>query len=127
MAARVDFERLESWMGSKDAVWAVLDIFVSDAPKRLASLRAKHAAGDLAGACLEAHSMKGAARNLGLEALAQRCESLEARAKVGDAPAVATGIEEVASNLAEAIRHIADERASARQDVRGPLAPPPDR
>jgi HPt (histidine-containing phosphotransfer) domain-containing protein len=68
-----------------DAVLArLLKLFMSHAPSRRRALDDALAAGDLELVATEAHALKSPSRNIGALALAQHCETVEARARHGD-------------------------------------------
>jgi HPt (histidine-containing phosphotransfer) domain-containing protein len=66
----------------------LVDIFLTDTPKRLADLEQALAAGDLVTAGRAAHSVKGAAGNFGAAALARAALRAESEAKAGRGDAV---------------------------------------
>lgn len=64
-----------------------VDQFVTRAPQRVAELNAYAGAGNLASLAEAAHSLRGAAGNLGAFRLALLLGRIEAAGKTGDAPA----------------------------------------
>ena len=69
--------------GDAAVVAELIDLFLQDAPARLAQAREALAAGDAAEIGESAHSLKGSARNLRAEQLAKACEALEKMGKTG--------------------------------------------
>ena len=63
--------------GDATVVAELIDLFLQDAPARLAQARESLATGNVVGIVEAAHSLKGSARNLRAERLAQACETLE--------------------------------------------------
>ena len=80
MLDRAVLERLRDEVGDADGaiVLDVIDLFLVDAPKRLAEVR--HGLVDGVPECVErgAHTLKGSSANLGAVRLARQCELLEA-------------------------------------------------
>ena len=66
----------------------LVDIFLTDTPKRFVELEQALAAGDLATARRAAHSVKGSAGNFGAAALVRAAFRAESEAKAGKADAV---------------------------------------
>lgn len=62
-------------------------VFVDYSRNRVDALRAATAAGDLVGAAAAAHTLKGSARQLGLNAMGHACAAVEDACKQGDAAA----------------------------------------
>ena len=81
--ARADDLGFGSTPEDRAAYAGLLRGFVERAPALTADLRAALVTGDGPTLAAAAHSMKGAASNLGAEALAARCEVLEARGRAG--------------------------------------------
>jgi HPt (histidine-containing phosphotransfer) domain-containing protein len=75
---------LASAGGDAEFARQLATIFVEEASKRLAALRAAAEASDLPALEAAAHSLKGAAAALGYEELARRAQSLEAEAHAGN-------------------------------------------
>ena len=94
-------------MGDDRLVRRILAAFPEDLDNILASIRAARDAGDLPAAARAAHTLKGAAANLGAAPLRAACDALEKAAVAADAPAVANHATEVfaaAETLRTAIR-----------------------
>ncbi len=70
--------------GSDAVLVKLLGLFMSHAPSRRRALDDALAAGDLELVAVEAHALKSPSRNIGALALAQHCETVEARARQGD-------------------------------------------
>jgi HPt (histidine-containing phosphotransfer) domain-containing protein len=69
--------------GDAAVVSELIDLFLKDAPARLAQAQAALGAGDAAEFLEAAHSLKGSARNLRAEKLAKVCEAIEKMGKSG--------------------------------------------
>jgi HPt (histidine-containing phosphotransfer) domain-containing protein len=94
-------------MGDDRLVRRILAAFPDDLDNILASIRDARDAGDLPAAARAAHTLKGAAANLGAAPLRAACDALEKAAVAADAPAVANHATEVfaaAETLRTAIR-----------------------
>jgi two-component system sensor histidine kinase BarA len=70
--------------GTDAVLVKLLTLFLSHAPSRRRALDDAVAAGDLELVAVEAHALKSPSRNIGALALAQHCETVEARARHGD-------------------------------------------
>jgi HPt (histidine-containing phosphotransfer) domain-containing protein len=74
---------------SKDCGYDLLrkaaDIFFSEAPERIAELRATIAAHDLARAVQIAHQLRGAAGCVGITSVGELCAEIEANSRQGNA------------------------------------------
>jgi len=70
--------------GNNHLAAVVLEAFVQDMPCRIASLKKLLDRGDAPGAALEAHSIKGAAANVGGDALRAAAYAIEIAADSGD-------------------------------------------
>jgi len=80
--------------------------FVQLSEKNLAQMQQALAAGDLAGLCRGAHSLKSSARTVGAMALGQHCAWLEAAAREGDAAVCQAEMDGLPHHLGLACRHI---------------------
>ena len=96
---------LNRMMGDRDLVRAVVDGFLGDVPSRLAALEASFAGNDATGLTREAHSIKGAAANMGAEALRQAAAKVEQAGRCGDLEAARRLLPEVAQCFA-AVREL---------------------
>jgi HPt (histidine-containing phosphotransfer) domain-containing protein len=70
-------------MGDEETAKVVLDIFLEDIPKQLDAVKAAMDACDPAALVLAAHSIKGAAANIGGEALREAAAEIEQACKAG--------------------------------------------
>jgi len=61
----------------QDVPRRIVELYLSDAPARLAELWRAHSAGDARALEAAAHSLKGSSANLGASALAELCHQLE--------------------------------------------------
>ncbi|MGE0040523.1 MAG: Hpt domain-containing protein [Vicinamibacterales bacterium] len=71
--------------GEPDVLAEVLELFLEDAPARVAAIEAAAAAGDTRGLERAAHGLKGSAGNIGALGLQAICKTLEACGREGDA------------------------------------------
>jgi CheY-like chemotaxis protein/HPt (histidine-containing phosphotransfer) domain-containing protein len=81
---------LERLMGDEDLANTILEGFLEDIPRQIQTLRESLDAGDIQTAERQAHTIKGAAANVGGEALRALALEMEMAAKAGD-PAGAAG------------------------------------
>ena len=70
--------------GEPDVLAEVLQLFLQDVPRRIATLRAAWTHGDAAEVHKTAHSLKGSAGNVGATALHAVCRQLDEKGRVGD-------------------------------------------
>lgn len=75
---------LERTMGDEELMHTVITVFLEDMPKQLKTLGEALAAGDCATAERTAHSIKGAAGNVGGKQVQQEALAIEKAAKSGD-------------------------------------------
>ena len=71
-------------MGDRDLAQTIVGGFLEDIPQQLAALESHLAARDTAAAGLQAHSIKGAAANVGGVALERAALAMEHAGKAGD-------------------------------------------
>jgi HPt (histidine-containing phosphotransfer) domain-containing protein len=86
--------------GDDRLVRPVFDCFLTDVPQQLRILAAYVASGDSAGAVRLAHSIKGAAANVGGEVLRDCASAMERAASVGLMAVVAAQIPELEAQFA---------------------------
>jgi signal transduction histidine kinase/CheY-like chemotaxis protein/HPt (histidine-containing phosphotransfer) domain-containing protein len=101
--------------GNRELVWTLLDIFVKDIPGQIATLKACLHAGDIAGATRQAHTIKGAAANVGGELLRKVAGEMENRGKAGDFSAMSAWLPEMEGQfrqLAETMEKVKHENYS---------------
>jgi CheY-like chemotaxis protein len=79
----------------EEMVAIILARFLESAPQQIASLRSLLEAGDVEGATRQAHSLKGAASNVGGERLRQVAFAVERAARAGDLRAAAEHLVEL--------------------------------
>ena len=89
----VSLARIERLRGSLPNSLALvdemIDLFLSDLPKRLTAIAEAFQHGDAAALALQAHALRGGAANFGASRLDKVCEELEQigeRGTLGDAP-----------------------------------------
>lgn len=96
----------------------VADVFFSDYPRQLDSLRASAQSGDAATFRRAAHSLKGVLRNFQDEGAAEKAFLLESRGQSGDLAGVEPMIEELAADvkrLEVRLRRLIEERLADTQ------------
>jgi CheY-like chemotaxis protein/HPt (histidine-containing phosphotransfer) domain-containing protein len=79
---------LERLMGDEDLARTIREGFLNDIPQQIARLKEYLEAGDAASAARQAHTIKGAASNVGAEALRAVAFELEKAGQAGDLGAV---------------------------------------
>ncbi len=82
-------------MDDENLAKEIVAIFLDDTPRQIAALKAHLAAGTASGAERQAHSIKGAAVNVGGEALCAVAAEIETAAKAGDLAGVADRMPEL--------------------------------
>ncbi|HXP90830.1 MAG TPA: ATP-binding protein [Fibrobacteria bacterium] len=97
---------LERVMGDEDLARAVMDTFVQEMPSLLETLKQSLCDGDLGRIELYAHSIKGAAANLGMDRSSNAACRIEAAAKAKDPACAAAGLPELERELASAFSEI---------------------
>ena len=76
---------LEIASGDDDLITELIQAFRSDAMGRIQRIQGAVAAGDFSRIRAEAHAIKGSARQVGADAVADRCQELERVAQAGNA------------------------------------------
>ena len=79
---------LERLMDDEELARTILDGFLEDIPRQIEALRGYLEAGDAPGAGRQAHTIMGAAANVGGERLREAAFEMEKAAKAGDLSAV---------------------------------------
>jgi HPt (histidine-containing phosphotransfer) domain-containing protein len=82
--AIVERLRLLTPPGKPDVLHEILTVFLTDVPRRMASLKAAWQAGDAPAVQRAAHSLKGSSGNIGADPMHQVCRAIDERAKIGD-------------------------------------------
>jgi PAS domain S-box-containing protein len=75
---------LDRMMGDDDLARMVIETFLDDAPKQIEALRGFLSAGDVSGTERQAHTIKGAAANIGGEVLRALAFKMEKTARAGN-------------------------------------------
>ncbi|MBT4499640.1 MAG: Hpt domain-containing protein [Gemmatimonadetes bacterium] len=75
---------LERTMGDEGLSRMVIDVFLADIPRQIQILREFLEGGDVAGSERQAHTIKGAAANVGGEVLRELAFEMEKAARAGD-------------------------------------------
>ena len=94
---------LEAASGDDSLIDDLIDVFSTDSDARIGQMRVALATRNLPGIRFEAHSIKGSARQLGAEALADVCQELEIVSDSEDALVIAAKVNRV-QDLFEDIR-----------------------
>jgi HPt (histidine-containing phosphotransfer) domain-containing protein len=84
-------------IGGQDFVIEMIELFLDNAPQRVASARAALEAGDFKTLYRASHSLKSTAANLGAQRLRLAAERVEAMAAAGEGQDVDTLVEEMAA------------------------------
>jgi PAS domain S-box-containing protein len=108
---------LRRLMGDRDLAVVVLKAFLEDAPLQFEHLRARLAEQDPPGVRLYAHALKGAAANVGGEALRHAACAIENAADARDLAAVAAGLPALEAKLLE-LKLAIEEECCADQNHR---------
>src|SRR5262249_52882006 len=87
--------RLLESQGRANLVVEIIDLFLQTTPVRLEGLRDAHRTGDTAGFLSVAHSLKGAAIQLGARGIAELCSRVQTEARGGDVFAARAILEEL--------------------------------
>ncbi|MBM9537811.1 response regulator [Desulfobulbus alkaliphilus] len=91
---------LERLMGDEDLAEVILQGFITDMPRQIKALKGYLEAGDVAGAERQAHTIMGAAGNVGAEALRALAFELEQAGRAGDLERIKTRMDELAASFA---------------------------
>jgi CheY-like chemotaxis protein/HPt (histidine-containing phosphotransfer) domain-containing protein len=100
-------------MDDEDLVRTVVEGFLEDIPKQIESLRRYLAAGEAEGALRQAHTIKGAAANVGGESLRAAALEMEKAVKAGDLADVLARLPDLESRFArlkESMQDFLDEK-----------------
>ena len=97
---------------SPDGVREIIDIYLSDAPKRLEDFQSGLKDGDLALARRAAHSLKSTAAYLGARSFSTFCAELETAARVSDMGALADGLPLLESRLTQVLAELGQVRSA---------------
>jgi len=104
----VDLSRLhEITGGDRETDVMLIDLFLCDTGDLLVKLKERAAEGDVDGMRQVAHSVKGAAANMGAEPLRALCSQMETLSNGGavqDAPALLTRIESEFAQVSDFLR-----------------------
>ncbi len=92
---------LERLMGDEELAGELIEPFLADMPGQIEALRDYLEAGDAAGAERQAHTIKGAAANLGGEVLGALAFEMEKAGKAGDLDSVTARLDELDATFAE--------------------------
>jgi two-component system sensor histidine kinase/response regulator len=98
---------LERVEGDAELLQELVDLFLADAPERMADIRGALAARDAEALRKAAHSLKGAAANLSAVALASAAKRLEDAGRMADFATAAhacAALQEEIDRLQEALR-----------------------
>lgn len=92
---------MDRLMNDEELVRTLLDGFLEDMPTQIGALQSNLNAGDRSGVELKAHTIKGAASNVGGERLVQVAGEIEQAGKRGDMARASVLMAELRSRLAE--------------------------
>jgi len=110
---RSTFDRQEflgRMMGDEALAREVIEGFLADVPRRLEALRRSFDGGDAQAVAREAHSIKGAAANVGAESLRQAASQVETAGRAGEFEAVRRLAPELAACF-DAVRLLVEDLA----------------
>ncbi len=102
-------------MGDRELAGVILKAFRDDVPQQLAQLRSCLAGQDAPGLRLQAHALKGAAANVGGEALRRAAYTAERAAEAGELRAVASAMPELEGAWLELKKAIEEEWDAAKE------------
>jgi HPt (histidine-containing phosphotransfer) domain-containing protein len=108
--------RLLEARGRREAVIEIIDLFLESTPLRLERLREVAREGDLAALLSLAHSLRGAALQLGAREVAQLCAEAQAAAREGQA----SRLDPLFERLQEEFREVAHLLGAERARLAGP-------
>lgn len=104
-------ELLTLMEGDHDLLHELIDVFLEDAPERMAAVRQALGAGDAVALYKAAHTLKGSAGNFGATEVVSRALQLEAHARCGDlvsasmeVPLLEADMDRLTSELVEVCR-----------------------
>ncbi len=100
----------------RDLLPELLGLYRENAPEQLDRMRAALAGGDLDGAALAAHTLKGMSAVICAEAVRARCLDLETAARAGDARASALALEHLEQAARLALDHLEAVRAAQGEE-----------
>lgn len=110
VAAVLDRSRLDHLYGKHEGdeafICTLIDLFLAETPRRLEEIKAARSRGDLRALAHLAHTVQGAAANLGARSLEQHCLRLDEMAKAGRTSEVDNlieGLDEELARLASAL------------------------
>lgn len=112
-AEAIDWRRIESlerFDADGSMVAGAIASFLADAPLRITSIAAAHAAGDAAGAAAAAHALAGAAANIGAARLQQLAHDVESRARDGELAGARASVAGMETALAATLAALAARR-----------------
>lgn len=113
-AGPIDWRRIDSlkpFDADGSMVYGAIASFLADAPDRIESIRATHAAGDAAGLVSASHALKGAAANIGAARLEELSRAIESFANEG----LLEGAGEPIGGLAKALAEVREALGSRRE------------
>lgn len=97
---RLNLEQLrEMGMGDAEFIRELADMMVDDSRTRLENMKQAHQQQDWQALGKEAHSLKGAALNVGAEVLAEMCAEAEKTARYDGNPVSLEAIQAIAAEL----------------------------
>jgi len=109
---------MDRLMDDEDLTQTVLATFLEDIPRQIEALRGYLAAGDSGNAERQAHTIRGAAANIGGEALCAVAWQMERDGKAGNLDAIRTHMAELETQfglLAEVLTKLLDELSGSKE------------
>ena len=88
-------------MDDEDLVTTILEMFLTDIPQQIQALAGFLDAGDAPGVERQAHTIKGAAANVGGQRLQRAASNIETAGKAGDLSAARTRLPEMEAQFTE--------------------------
>jgi len=98
---------VEAVSGDTAVIGELIDAFHADTDGRIRQIQAALTVTEFDTIRSEAHSIKGGARQLGADALANACQQLETLCQMREAPIVAAGLRRVQQLYTETLRAMA--------------------
>ena len=102
----LDMSQIEDLRGLDDGqgqlLASIADVYLQQAPKQIAELKAHISAGNFPGIAATAHSFKGSSGNLGASRVAAVCKHLEMAGKGQDGSQLAPWLAELEQEFAQA-------------------------
>lgn len=105
--------------GESDLIVELIDLYLEDAPRRLANMSARLAEKDMLSLRREAHGLKGSSATLGAAPLSRLCEEVEQMSQDSSPEAIASLLKELGQEFACARQAFLIERQRRTSDELG--------